>query len=431
MITKPRFTHIILSLVICLHISAKSFFEHLLSKGRSEEKPFWERIFSYLSENEGITIGDYVGHGTFGVVVKGKRVFKDNNRQMGTVEKSYDMGFKLMKIDKELDCTDMDIADKLTKAGAKYTLGLFYRRAFAFTEPEFNLFCVLGIELGTQSLESAIFSDIHDKETNTHAFIEIVYKILSGFKTMNFDARYLHGDVKPANMILSKVGNVLEPRIIDFDYTFQPHMNIDASRKRKPRWILYTLDFRAPEIRRLCPQNNCSRQELTNYKSNYRFDTLYREDAYAIGVSLNKIYVKNKNAISKTDPIVLALKNIIIPKMMHEDPYKRWTTYEALIEMKDILKENEFQLTPMPDQALLKELSNRTELKETVKFELTQGPQLLTEVPKFAKPIAGLNHHNREGRPSVNTGIGQFKGPISDYPNAQLYNPPNKRHLVI
>lgn len=398
MFIKPRLSTLIFSLVICLHISPTSFYDYLDFNERSSEKPFWDTIIGFLSTTEGITLGNYVGHGTYGVVLKGSRTFKEVQEntleRTVTVDKAYDMGFKLMKIDKESECFDMDVAKKIIEDGAKFTLGLFYRRAFVFENPGTpakEYFCVLGLELGTQSLNEKFFSSKdHDIKRDTHTFIEVVFKILWGFKTLNFDARYLHADVKPQNLVLVNNQGILEPRIIDFDFTFQPHKKLDSNRQRMPKWIVYTISHRPNEIKQFCPNNNCSQSEQTRYFSEYKFDTLYREDAYAVGVSLEQIYELNKNYIFTANPIITALKTFIIPKMKQSDPKKRWSTYEAFAEMQYILEENNFELRPIPNQRTLDELLARTELKRTATLEYPEELKPKVLEVRLEEPVAKI-----------------------------------------
>ena len=61
--------------------------------------------------------------------------------------------------------------------------------------------------------------------------------------------------------------------------------------------------------------------------------------------------------------------------MKESDPKKRWSTYEAFIEMQDILRENNFELRSVPNQRTLDELLAKTELKNTITLEYPKEPK--------------------------------------------------------
>jgi len=290
-----------------------------------------------LTTEDEITLGQYLGHGGYGVVVEGERKIEGQD---------VPMAFKLMKTPKEHECQNLQIAQLMADEGAEYILKLYYIRSFVFKNPS-RFYCVLGLELGFNDLWEARFTE--SLEENAKLFIQIVYKILKGFKTLNFGAGYHHGDIKPENIILIEDNGFYEPRIIDFDLSFKHQSTFKAAFRREPPWMLYTPGFCPPEITNLVP-NYPKGKNYRKYFNGYSVDRLFREDAFALGVTLEEFYKININEIDPNNVIIQELTTRIIPKLTEKDISSRWSTFEAFNEFRDLLKFHQVTIKANPNK---------------------------------------------------------------------------------
>jgi serine/threonine protein kinase len=282
-----------------------------------------------LLNDQGITLGHYISHGTYGAVIEGTIAGR------GVPPK---VALKIMKVDSSLECDQTDIIKKLKKLSAKHILEMFDQKYFEIvSEYTVDKFCVLALELGVQPLDKPIFSSTGRPEVITEKFLDIVGKIIEGIGSMNHVAGYTHGDIKPPNMILVDNNGVLEPRIIDFDMSFQPNNVSNRFGSRRLDQIIYTKAYRPPEMLVFCPDNNCngfSDDEYPElrykfYSMYYQFDPEHKEDSFALGVSLNEIIALNKKSLSSDFLMLERLKTDIIPMLTLPDPTMRWTTKQA------------------------------------------------------------------------------------------------------
>ena len=317
---------------------------------------FLSRVESvYISEliknltSENIFLGDYIDHGGYGAVVHG--TYNVDNI-------SLPIAIKVMYVDDQEECNQAEIINTLTQYKAKYILKMYFRKYYElgpFRRPK-HRFCVLGLELGVQALSDPIFSKSYNFSSNTQEFIEIVFKIIRGFKSMNFDAGYTHGDIKPSNIILVNNNGILEPRIIDFDLTFQPKVFTNKYGKHGPNRVIYTVIYRPPEMLVFCPDNDCDGLEGEEYADlrfkffmmYYEFSPQSKEDAFALGLSLKHILETNMSRINPSHPLVHDIEKWIIPGLMLGDPTKRWSTENAYAELGKKIQELKFQFRETP-----------------------------------------------------------------------------------
>lgn len=335
---------IIIALLVSKCQANKDWDIFLESEKGEEHKTQWKKILKDL-EKDNITLGKFLGEGSYGVVFAGEKVVGNY---------VVPMAFKFMRTDSELECQNLQIAQQMADAGAKYILKLYYIRAFKFIallkdhSIERVHFCVLGFELGSFDFFEMELDESKPLEDNTQLFIETVYKILKGFKTLNFDAGYLHGDIKPENMIIVEDNGYYEPRIIDFDLSFKPTTDYQTNR-RIPPWMVYTDGYRPPEIQRFCQVHN-NQLQYPHYFSLYNFDQFFREDAFALGQTLKKILYNNKGLVLLDDPIIKFISDTIIRWMIEPNIIRRWSTLQAFREFKDLLQKYGFKIRSNPNE---------------------------------------------------------------------------------
>ena len=169
-----------------------------------------------------------------------------------------------------------------------------------------NFACGLVMEKGTVST-TPIFNDLDlQKLVNNDRMIRFMVRLLEGFYSINTIGGFYHADVKPENILFVEFGNEIEPRIIDFDLMFKkisPHFN--------PGRALYTLDYRAPELRAILPSTNIENREQLLKLREYEFDADFREEAWAVGMSMSAILKTNEKWLDLTDTKMVALLGII------------------------------------------------------------------------------------------------------------------------
>lgn len=274
---------------------------------------------SYLNElitklsAENVFLGKYISHGSYGVVLHSTYINSGASQSIAA---------KVMLVEDQAECEQTEIISKLTNANAKYILKMYFRKYFGLVSGDSikHHFCVLGLELGVKSLDEKIFARSFDLSANTQEFIEIVVKLLRGFKYMNFEAKCTHGDIKPPNMILVNNNGILEPRIIDFDLSFQPETLKNKFGKRGLERIIYTENYRPPEMLVFCPDNSCegykdemyANLRMKFYMMYYEFSLECKEDAFALGLSLKDIIDLNKTRLLMSHPIIQKIQDFII-----------------------------------------------------------------------------------------------------------------------
>jgi len=339
---------IVLSLIVSTSSTLKNLEDYAKKYLESVESVYISELIKNLA-SENIFLGDYIDHGGYGAVVHG--TYNVDNI-------SLPIAIKVMYVDDQEECNQAEIINTLTRSNAKYILKMYFRRYYElgpYRRPK-HRFCVLGLELGVQALSDPIFSKRSNFSSNTQEFIEIVFKIIRGFKSMNFDAGYTHGDIKPPNIILVNNNGILEPRIIDFDLTFQLEGFTNKYGKHGPTRVIYTVTYRPPEMLVFCPDNDCDGLEGEEYADlRFKFFTMYyefspqsKEDAFALGLSLKHILETNKSRINPSHPLVQDIENRIIHGLMLGDPTKRWSTKNAYEELGKKIQERKFQFRETP-----------------------------------------------------------------------------------
>ena len=143
------------------------------------------------------------------------------------------------------------------------------------------------------------------REENTVDFIRFAIRTLYGFSIMHFQAKYLHADIKPDNLMYIKTAQgEIKPRIIDFDLTFNRRKLLN------PGFLTYTPDFRPPELLAIAPTNHLGGAGYKKLRA-YVYDSEFKEDAYALGLTLQKILRINEPLLKLGSGRVEALKGIL------------------------------------------------------------------------------------------------------------------------
>ena len=210
-------------------------------------------------------------------------------------------------------------------------------------------FCVLALEGAEQDLTKPLFTkNDTDKAQNSKVLGYVFYRLIEGFYKFNFEEKYLHGDIKEANLVVVKSAKYkFEPKIIDFDLTCKPSSPEEKKVPTCDGKITYTLAYRAPELKFFCPDTNCKYLFLGNAKIRrlffidyYSYSHKYKEDAFALGVTLEKVFETNKAYIDVNDKFLDFLFNEVFSKMLYIDPEERISTQAAYTLVKNFVETN-------------------------------------------------------------------------------------------
>lgn len=244
-----------------------------------------------------LTFKSKLGKGSYGTVFEGVR--KDNGQSVSVKfmfqdDKDYSDCVKTYKTYQKLASVE----------GVKYIINI--------EEPKFfhigNLYaCTMTMEKGTDTTKPMFSSTDTNLRENTRQLVEFLVKLLEGFYTINFIAHFYHGDVKPGNILFLRTDKGIEPRIIDFDLIYKKQTD-----HYNPGNIIYTLDYRPPELRALVRDTNPTTTERAKLKE-YLYDADYREESWSVGTTLKKIISTNENTrlILSSDSKLIELRGIL------------------------------------------------------------------------------------------------------------------------
>lgn len=199
--------------------------------------------------------------------------------------------------------------------------------------------CIMVMDQGTVATEP-FFEPGTDKHKNTELIVDYFIKLLKSFGSLNFNANFFHGDVKPANLLFVKVRDpvklkiVYEPRLIDFDLSFLR----DATHKG-PKFLVYTQTYRPPELENMVSGIDFSDDKITRNREkrqyfSYVFDEKYREEAWVVGKTIKKIIDNNNLQLESTNDHLEIIKEIA-DKMMAKTLEDRMTTSQAYYYAKE------------------------------------------------------------------------------------------------
>jgi serine/threonine protein kinase len=161
-------------------------------------------------------------------------------------------------------------------------------------------------ETGVSDMHRELFSDENDKENNTATFLRYMVEISKGVFNIN-SQKILHGDLKPANIILVEEGSrTLHPKIIDFDISLD-HRKMSLLSPH----LRYTEGYRAPWVKPMRRNAEQDSSKPPRYEMLIEFDELFREDTYALGQSIVLMMKHNENFLLNDDPIMMQLKSYI------------------------------------------------------------------------------------------------------------------------
>ena len=159
-------------------------------------------------------------------------------------------------------------------------------------------------EAGVSDMVKPLFSNALDMEGNTATLLRYFVEIAEAAMNVNKQG-ILHGDIKPDNMILvmGKDG-LLHVEYIDFDLILNPKYE-----KWTNTQLRYTSDYRAPWI--VEKETVIKVDDGYKVKVFYTFDPEFREDTFAVAMSILELMITNKKQIFSRDPTFLAIYNYI------------------------------------------------------------------------------------------------------------------------
>jgi serine/threonine protein kinase len=299
-----------------------------------------------LFDEYGYFITDFIGKGSFGVVFEAKSVKPGQRNQAVKI---------ILVKNADEECKQYDIFDEFRRRDLKWVLHANLKFNYYFEKnqgsnesEEINGACVLLFDSGRHSFDVQIFNSASDdsnkkisipdneRERNTRFLLEIIWMILQAFTEFHKNG-YLHGDVKPQNLLLVETaGNHYEPRLIDFDLTFRPKEVMNEYRNHNPGHMTYTQNYRPPELLAYCNQINFPSHSSQIYlskllfKKRYSYSPEFKEDVWAVAQMIQNIYEVNFLFLNYQNAYLQYLFEVIITKMQEADIEKRWTMEQAL-----------------------------------------------------------------------------------------------------
>ena len=208
-------------------------------------------------------------------------------------------------------------------------------------------FCVLVLEGAEQDLTKPLFTkNDTNKAQNSKLLGYVFYRLIEGFYKFNFEENYLHGDIQEANLVVVKSNEYgFEPKIIDFDLTCKPSSPEEEKVPTCDGEITYTLEYRAPELKIFCPDTNCKAPFFDDHiirkkllQKYYSYSREYKEDAFALAVTLIKVYATNNSFIDTNDEFLSFLLPQVVWFMFNLNPDLRISTKSAFDKVQDFIK---------------------------------------------------------------------------------------------
>lgn len=324
---------------------------------KTEMRQLLETIESVLQ----VTISDFLGKGGYGFILEIRR---DEESEPVALKVSSTKDKKCTRLNKMIAISDLNLKYTIKMTGFSVLKmkvfkikeqGLNDETTMALKQDQLPLapateevsfyYCLMELKRAERSLDRRLPSDFQTEQCPDKStfFAYITYKLLVAFEEFNFKGNYLHADVKPQNLVLIKDPSSsckYEPRIIDFDLSFQSNKEKGATH---PPYVLYTITHRPPEIIEYCPDNDC--KGSTGLKTNqqrfiteYVCDSEYKEDAAALAITLKDILEANDKEEVLSGQLVEYVKNTVIPSIGNSSVKKRSNIKKMRWEMETFLR---------------------------------------------------------------------------------------------
>jgi serine/threonine protein kinase len=146
-------------------------------------------------------------------------------------------------------------------------------------------FTVVVSGVGERNLsDEPIFKKDSDKNQNTTHFLNYCLDIARAARNMNAQG-YLHGDIKPDNMILVPSNGDYKIEFVDFDLIFDPDVHENPCYQER-----YSPLYRAPWIQPTSTLVGYNRRKKPIYEDLFPYDPKLTEDSFAIAISIDEIF---------------------------------------------------------------------------------------------------------------------------------------------
>lgn len=283
------------------------------------------RSFLNMAEFKDITFDQLMGQGSYGTVYRGER---NGSKEPVSLKVMWETS------DRMANCNDAYNAyKKLADAGVKY---LIKTEAPVPAQSEERKLYLCGSLMEFASPTTIpMFTDKSTAEIraqNSREMVGFLERLFFAFFQIHHRANIYHADIKPDNILWKRTINGIEPRVIDFDLVFtkkSPHFN--------PRFIIYTLDYRPPELKAIVPQTNPTAQQKLDLAT-YRYDADFREEVWALGVTMLDILDLNDSFLDTSDSDLRYIQDEVIPKMTKDNIKERICSEEAYLLVKSRTK---------------------------------------------------------------------------------------------
>jgi hypothetical protein len=325
-------------------------------KDIEERESFKEHIDSIIKDLESTgnyEVVGYIGSGAKGIVLKGNYLKESHGEpKERAIKVSYNGQADEIITEDELKYLNSQNSTSVIKLFEEFVIEKFSRKL------QRNIYYTIDVlELGYQSLEKELFSGKKmevNKKRNAEVLADLFLKIIDAFNDFNFVHNYVHGDIKPANLVVFKESTGLyNVRIIDLDFSFQ----INMGEKIHPFSVLYSLNYRPPEMKEICPTNMCEGdfksdkplfdrlkktyqelkidiQRIDFICEHYVMNELFKEDAYAVGKTLSDILNLNIDMVDSSNPTLVYAQNTLIPNLMKANPKERIHLLKASVDFR-------------------------------------------------------------------------------------------------
>jgi tRNA A-37 threonylcarbamoyl transferase component Bud32 len=197
-------------------------------------------------------------------------------------------------------------------------------------------FTIMVTGIGTRNLEGKLFKKDSDKNVNTAHLLNYWLDIARAGFNVNAQG-VLHGDIKPANMILVPNEGDYKVEFIDFDLALrpQPQFNFDKQ-------LRYTEGFRAPWIQPRLVLVKHNTQSEAVFEIMYPYSRNFTEDSFAIVQSMKAIFQSNLNLVNENDVSIRKIANALEQQVIREaySGYKYVLTTEVVYKFVKSVIEN-------------------------------------------------------------------------------------------
>lgn len=262
---------------------------------------------------EEYAVEKFLGSGTGGVVF---RVRKGDARFAAKIIPDFS-GFR--------GCEDNLVIGELAEKGVSFVNKLVehsFERMVLGGKRLF--FCVLVLGLGSADLKNRKILEPETPE-NWPRFFDFFGKLLLCYAEIHFKGGVLHGDIKPANILLSEDSEELEPIVIDFDL----RLDLAKTPRTNDCQLRYAARYRARELLPL----SVSRGRDNQYKwrtvcNKYFYSRLFLEDVYSLGATISRLIALNEGSVDRLHPTYLPFVSLLEKMVAKRE--ERITTLDAV-----------------------------------------------------------------------------------------------------